>query len=282
VFLRIASLCIAVCAAISAALPASSEDVKPQLPENMASLERVTVIGPGDSALILHKVEGKWTVAGEMGGGVYHLMGQGKSLSEYKTYMDYGLTDEDIKAVYARNREESLKYEKEHPRPKPQKEEPEEGVEEGDWRTVNVPVNELWKEKLTAATTVARENISTPTDAKVEQSRTELLKLYSENKLSAREKAACAANAAVILYHQGKFRDAKDLLSKALDLTQGKKNEESNDIFRVDSKVVSNFWKAARAAKRNAPEEKKLATTWVLEKDVSTCQRFFPKKKRTK
>jgi hypothetical protein len=248
----------------------------PQMPSSMTisgfagSGERTLALGPGGSVLVLNKRDGKWVITGEVGGGVYHMMGQEVDISTYRRLEAYGLTDDDAKDFWNRAREANLKWQQEHPR-KPDPQEKKKKSTEG-WRDVVVDVNPEWKTKFTEATNLAMQNFDQPHGEKAKRALDELVKLSTNPKFSVVEVAACLNNAANILYAQRKYRDAASLYVKAANDCV-----DIEGIFETTSTMHGNAWKAGRAAKLNDPTEKPFDIDWLQESDVSHRQKYFKK-----
>lgn len=241
--------------------------------------DRTYAIGPHDAALVLEKFGDKYKVVGEIGGGVYHLMGQEVDLTKVKYFESYGLTEEDVNRFYQERREAFRKWKEKHPpesqneaATQVQKSEESDSATPGYWKTIEVKLDPSWETKHSEATRLAMDNIGSPCDPRVEQAKEDLFKLARETKFSKWEVAASMNNAANILYFQGKYKDAAVLYRKAMDSTE---KRSGTFVSSVSGKLFSNAWKANRACKLTDSSERPLPLTWVKTSDVNQAQQFF-------
>ena len=280
---------------------ASDNDKKNSLPSiNMTVMgslgggtDRTYALGPHDSALILEKFGDQYKVVGEIGGGVYHLMGQEVDLTKVKYFESFGITEDDINQFY-RNRREALRKWKDdqclkqqnssgnaktekltQPKTTKKNEADTDYSDEnntGKWKDVDIKLNPNWEAKHSEALKLAMEKIANPSDPQVEHAKELFLALSNDKSFSKWEATASMVNAANILYLQRNYREAEALYRKAMRNTE---NESGNYISRVSSKLLSNTWKANRASKLSDLKEKPLPITWVKITDVNHGQEYF-------
>ncbi len=259
--------------------------------------DRTYAIGPHDAALVLEKVGGKYKVVGEIGGGVYHLMGQEVDLTRVKYFESFGLTQADVDQFYQERRSAIDNFKREHP---PEKDE---GLNEdktssdeqsgktssrrtikqqkanlyednsGTWKTVAVKVDPEWEIKHSSATAIAMSCANQPDNQQMEQAREALVNLASDSKLSKFEKAASINNAANVLYLQRKYKEAAALYKSALGKVQ---SESGTFISPVPSKILSNAWKANRASRLSDDNnDKQIPIIWIKSTDANHAQQYF-------
>jgi len=251
--------------------------------------DRTYAIGPHDAALVLEKVGGKYKVVGEIGGGVYHLMGQEVDLTRVRYFESFGLTEADVNQFYQERRAALDQFKMEHA--------PEKNVtlnedktssneqsgktssrktrkkkadldedNSGTWKTVAVKLDPDWETKHSSATVIAMSCASQPDNQQMEEAREALLNLARDSKLSKWEIAASINNAANVLYLQRKYKDAAALYKSALAKVQ---NESGTFISPVPGKILSNAWKANRASRLSDDNEKQIPVIWIKSTDAN-------------
>jgi hypothetical protein len=262
--------------------------------------DRTYAIGPHDSALVLERFEGKYKVVGEIGGGIYHLMGQEADLAKIKYFEAYGLTDDDVNQFHKTRREAIQKYKEDQislesenrtdkepllsesdcrtpgrqTETKGKAESPDYDDEDsGTWRAVAVKVNTEWEAKHNRATEIAINIDRDGSDAAVDSARADLMKLAADSrKFSKWETAASLNNAANILYMQRRYKEASALYRRALARVE---NGSDDFISPVPGKIKSNSWKASRASRMNDATEKPIPVMWIKPGDVNHAQQYF-------
>lgn len=259
--------------------------------------DRTYAIGPHDAALVLEKFGGNYKVVGEIGGGVYHLMGQEVDLTRVKYFESFGLTEADVNQFYQERRAALDQFKKEHPAEKNEVlNEDETSSDEqtgktssrkttkkqkadldednsGTWKTVAVKLDPDWETKHSSATAIAMSCASQPDNQHMEEAREALLNLARDSKLSKWEIAASINNAANVLYLQRKYKEAAALYKSALAKVQ---NESGTFISPVPGKILSNAWKANRAARLpDDNDDKQIPVVWIKSTDANHAQQYF-------